>query len=142
VAAPRLHPVALLAQLLPLLAPSASFVVYSPYLQPLAEAQHSLTSAKLAVQLRIQESWFREHQVGAGSGAPPPPGCTDWGPGAWAAELRAPRDAAWHSKGLCSQPGGTPCWSAAPALRALLKCRPRPPRVCRCCLAAPTPPWS
>jgi hypothetical protein len=73
VAAPRLHPVALLQALLPLLAPSASFAVYSPYLQPLAEAQHALSSAKMAVQLQVQESWFREHQVGRrhGTGHPP-----------------------------------------------------------------------
>jgi tRNA (adenine-N(1)-)-methyltransferase non-catalytic subunit len=64
IAAPKLHTSALLREVLPLLQPSASLVVYSPFLQPLAEAQAELSTARLAVQLQVQESWFREHQVG------------------------------------------------------------------------------
>jgi hypothetical protein len=68
IAAPKLHAAALLREVLPLLQPSASFVVYSPYLQPLAEAQAELSAGRLAVQLQVQESWLREHQV-RGQGA-------------------------------------------------------------------------
>ncbi len=71
-------------QVLPLLAPSASFVVYCPCPQPLAECMHQLLvrysklctcshahDARLctaqvgqqAVMLQLQESWLRPYQV-------------------------------------------------------------------------------
>lgn len=65
VAAPKLHPTAVMSQLLPLLAPSASFVVYSPWVQPLAECLHHLQASRQAVLLQLQESWMRPYQVRA-----------------------------------------------------------------------------
>lgn len=63
VCCPRVSPIALLRRLLPLLAPSASFVVHSSYAQPLAEALAELRSGGLAVNLALQEAWWREQQV-------------------------------------------------------------------------------
>ncbi|KAL6784577.1 hypothetical protein ACKKBF_B02360 [Auxenochlorella protothecoides x Auxenochlorella symbiontica] len=63
VAAPGLDPGAALRALLPLLAPSTPFAVYSPWMQPLAEAMHALRAEHAAVGLALQESWWREQQV-------------------------------------------------------------------------------
>lgn len=65
IAAPQLLPSAILDAVLPLLAPSATFVIFSPYMQPLAEALHELTISKRAVMLQLSESWTRPYQVGA-----------------------------------------------------------------------------
>lgn len=63
IAAPKTHPTAALAAMWPLLSPSATWVVYSPWIQPLAEAFVQLQAAKCAVLLQLQESWLRPHQV-------------------------------------------------------------------------------
>jgi tRNA (adenine-N(1)-)-methyltransferase non-catalytic subunit len=63
IAAPKLQPTAMLQQLLPLLAPSSPFVVFSPWVQPLAEAMAALTASRSAVMLQLQESWLRPYQV-------------------------------------------------------------------------------
>ena len=54
IAAPALQPAAAVQRLLPFLAPSASFVVYSPFLQPLAEAMTTLQASKAATNLQLQ----------------------------------------------------------------------------------------
>ncbi|GLC34740.1 hypothetical protein PLESTB_001158300 [Pleodorina starrii] len=63
VASPRVHPTAVLAAVWPLLAPSATFAVFSPWSQPLAEALSHLQSSRNAVLLQLQESWLRPYQV-------------------------------------------------------------------------------
>ena len=59
----RTDPASLLRVALPLLAPSASFAVASPYSQPLADAAQALRSQGLAAGVSLQEAWWREHQV-------------------------------------------------------------------------------
>lgn len=63
IACPKLHTASLLRQVLPLLAPSAPFVVYSPWQQPLAEAMAELSGSGRAVMLQLSESWMRPYQV-------------------------------------------------------------------------------
>ncbi|KAG0630178.1 hypothetical protein M758_1G159900 [Ceratodon purpureus] len=63
VGAPFLDPWTVVEKLLPLLAPSAPFVIYHPYLQPLAECMNKLQSEHMAVGLQLQEPWLREYQV-------------------------------------------------------------------------------
>ncbi|KAI8462770.1 MAG: Gcd10p family-domain-containing protein [Monoraphidium minutum] len=63
IANPKLHPGAVLRQVLPLLAPSAAFVVFSPWQQPLAEAMAELAGSGRAVMLQLSESWMRPYQV-------------------------------------------------------------------------------
>ena len=54
IAAPALQPLAAIQRLLPFLAPSAFFVVFSPVLQPLAEAMAGLQASKAATNLQLQ----------------------------------------------------------------------------------------
>ncbi len=54
IAAPGLQPLAAVQRLLPFLAPSASLVVFSPHLQPLAEAMAGLQASKAATNLQLQ----------------------------------------------------------------------------------------
>ena len=63
VASPALDPSSALTKLLPLLAPSAPFVVWSYTAQPLAEALDTLRRSSSAVNLSLQEPWLRKHQV-------------------------------------------------------------------------------
>lgn len=63
IAAPRLHTASILQEVLSLLAPSTPFAVFSPWMQPLAEAMQQLTSNRQAVLLQLQESWMRPYQV-------------------------------------------------------------------------------
>lgn len=63
VGAPFLDPWTVVKKLLPLLASSAPFVIYHPYLQPLAECMNKLQSERIAVALQLQEPWLREYQV-------------------------------------------------------------------------------
>lgn len=63
IAAPRLHTGSILQEVLPLLGPSTQFAVFSPWMQPLAEAMQQLTSSRQAVLLQLQESWLRPYQV-------------------------------------------------------------------------------
>ena len=51
-------------QVLPLLEPSAAFVIFSPWPQPLAECMVALQGSRQAVLLQLHESWMRPHQVG------------------------------------------------------------------------------
>jgi tRNA (adenine-N(1)-)-methyltransferase non-catalytic subunit len=60
---PTLHPTTVLKALFPLLAPSASFAVWSQHLQPLAEAMNDLRHSGSAVGLLVQETWYRKQQV-------------------------------------------------------------------------------
>ena len=62
-AAPHIHATQLILAMLPLCAPSASFTVFSPWLQALADCQHELLTRKMAVNMAITESLWREHQV-------------------------------------------------------------------------------
>lgn len=64
VVAPRYDATAILEELWPLLAPSASFAVFSPWAQPLAEALLELQKARKAAALQLSESWLRPYQVG------------------------------------------------------------------------------
>mmetsp|Transcript_7335 Transcript_7335/g.20697 ORF Transcript_7335/g.20697 Transcript_7335/m.20697 type:complete len:106 (+) Transcript_7335:305-622(+) len=50
-------------RLIPLLAPSASFVIFSNSLQPLTEGMNHLQQSKQAVCLSLTESWHRSYQV-------------------------------------------------------------------------------
>ena len=63
VASPALDPSSALTKLLPLLAPSAPFCVWSYTAQPLAEALDTLRRSSSAVNLSLQEPWLRKHQV-------------------------------------------------------------------------------
>lgn len=63
VAAPSNHPTSVMTKLMPLLAPSASFAIFSNWQQPLAECHLALQQAKQALNLTLAESWWREYQV-------------------------------------------------------------------------------
>ena len=63
VAAPANHPTNVMTKIMPLLAPSASFAVFSNWQQPLAECHLALQQSKQAVNLTLAESWWREYQV-------------------------------------------------------------------------------
>lgn len=63
VVAPRYSPESVMDKLASLLAPSAAFAVFSPYLQPLVDCRYSLSSQKAAVSLQLTETFWREHQV-------------------------------------------------------------------------------
>lgn len=54
VAAPAVAPLAAIQRLLPLLAPSATFVIFSNFLQPLTDAMLALQTSKAAVNLQLQ----------------------------------------------------------------------------------------
>ena len=45
------------------LQPSATMCVFSTFVQPLAELQDMLISQKMALNVKIEELWTREHQV-------------------------------------------------------------------------------
>ena len=62
-AAPALDPATALRALLPLLAASAPFAVWSYAAQPLAEALDELRRSSSAVNLTLQEPWLGRHQV-------------------------------------------------------------------------------
>ena len=63
IAMPSLEPKAALFTVLPLLAPSSTFAVLSPIMQPLAECMHALRASECAVGMALQEVWFREQQM-------------------------------------------------------------------------------
>jgi tRNA (adenine-N(1)-)-methyltransferase non-catalytic subunit len=60
---PSLEPKAALFTVLPLLAPSSTFAMLSPIMQPLAECMHALRASECAVGMALQEVWFREQQM-------------------------------------------------------------------------------
>jgi tRNA (adenine-N(1)-)-methyltransferase non-catalytic subunit len=63
VLATRYDPTATLLELLPYLTPSGPFVVYSEYMEPLAECFRELQKQGLAINLRLMDTWMREYQV-------------------------------------------------------------------------------
>jgi tRNA (adenine58-N1)-methyltransferase non-catalytic subunit len=56
-------PLHLLKMFWPFLAPSGSVVVFSPYMQPLAECYQDLMESHAIVHIRLFETWHRVHQV-------------------------------------------------------------------------------
>lgn len=62
-AAPALEPASALREVLPLLAPSAPFAVWSYAAQPLAEALDHLRKTHAAVNVSLHEPWLRKYQV-------------------------------------------------------------------------------
>lgn len=62
-AAPHIDAKELILATLPLCAPSASFTLFSPWLQVLADCQYELQARRLAVNMTITECLWREHQV-------------------------------------------------------------------------------
>eukprot|EP00249_Psilotum_nudum_P017530 c26374_g1_i1 orf=214-1767(-) len=62
VGAPGVDPWSAAQQLLPFLCPSCPFVIYHPYLQPIANCMHQLQVRRMAVALQISEPWLREYQ--------------------------------------------------------------------------------
>lgn len=63
VLATRYDPTSTLLDLLPYLTPSGPFVVYSEYMEPLAECFRELQKQGLAINLRLMDTWMREYQV-------------------------------------------------------------------------------
>ena len=59
----RYDPTATLMALLPFLAPSSPFVVYSEFIEPLVECFRELQKQSLAINLRLSDTWTREYQV-------------------------------------------------------------------------------
>jgi len=59
----RYDPTETLLGLLPYLAPSSPFVVYCEYIEPLTECFMELQKQKLAINLRLSDTWMREYQV-------------------------------------------------------------------------------
>jgi len=59
----RYDPTETLLALLPYLASSSPFVVYCEYIEPLAECFMELQKQKLAINLRLSDTWMREYQV-------------------------------------------------------------------------------
>lgn len=56
-------PLEMLRLTYPFLAGSGSVVIYSPYLQPLAECYQDLMESHAVVHIRLFETWHRVHQV-------------------------------------------------------------------------------
>jgi tRNA (adenine-N(1)-)-methyltransferase non-catalytic subunit len=56
-------PTETLLGLLPYLAPSCPFVVYSEFVEPLTECFRELQRQDLAINLRVSDTWTREYQV-------------------------------------------------------------------------------
>lgn len=63
VIASRFHPCPVLMGLLPLLAPSRPFVVYSQYKEPLVECYVKLKELGGTVNLQLTNTWLRHYQV-------------------------------------------------------------------------------
>ncbi|GMH77814.1 hypothetical protein TrST_g13881 [Triparma strigata] len=59
----KFDPLPILLALLPFLAPSCPFVVFSEHIEPLAECFEKLKSDRLAIQLQLTETWNREIKV-------------------------------------------------------------------------------
>jgi len=62
-AAPSYNPETLVDRCLSLLSPSATFAIYSPWLQPLVDCKLFLHRNKLALRMQLCECFWREHQV-------------------------------------------------------------------------------
>jgi tRNA (adenine-N(1)-)-methyltransferase non-catalytic subunit len=63
-------PTETLLALLPFLAPSSPFVVFCEYLEPLTECFQEIQKQKLAINLRLSDTWMREYQVLSGRTRP------------------------------------------------------------------------
>ncbi|CAJ1969096.1 unnamed protein product [Cylindrotheca closterium] len=63
VIATKHDPTQSLIELLPYLAPSSPFVVFCEYIEPLAECFRELQEQRLAINLRLSDTWMREYQV-------------------------------------------------------------------------------
>jgi tRNA (adenine-N(1)-)-methyltransferase non-catalytic subunit len=63
VLATKYDPTSTLLDLLPYLAPSAPFVVYAEYMEPLIECFREIQKQGLAINLRLMDTWMREYQV-------------------------------------------------------------------------------
>lgn len=63
IAAPKTDPAALLDQIWPLLAPSASFALFSTWIQPLVAAHAHLQARKQSALIQLRECWLRPYQV-------------------------------------------------------------------------------
>ena len=63
IVASRQHPTALLEALLPYLAPSRPWAVFSPYKEPLMDAYTRVKEGGRAVAVSLSETWLRQHQV-------------------------------------------------------------------------------
>lgn len=59
----RMSPASTLRELLPLLAPGASFIIHSPYLSAVSEACAWMHENRLAVNLSVFDTFLREHQA-------------------------------------------------------------------------------
>lgn len=59
----RYDPTETLLGLWPYLAPSSPFVVYCEYIEPLTECFMELQKKKIAINLRLSDTWMREYQV-------------------------------------------------------------------------------
>ena len=57
------HPTSVLLNLLPTLAPSAPFVVFSEYIEPLVECFREVQKRCIACKLQLSNTWTREYQV-------------------------------------------------------------------------------
>uniref|UniRef100_A0A7S1BA98 tRNA (adenine(58)-N(1))-methyltransferase non-catalytic subunit TRM6 n=1 Tax=Corethron hystrix TaxID=216773 RepID=A0A7S1BA98_9STRA len=66
IVASKYDPVSTTLRLLPHLSPSGSFVVYCEYLELLLELFRALQEKKLAIKMRLSDTWMREYQVLAG----------------------------------------------------------------------------
>jgi tRNA (adenine58-N1)-methyltransferase non-catalytic subunit len=61
--ATKYDPTSTLLDMLPYLAPSAPFVVYAEYMEPLIECFREVQKQGLAINLRLMDTWMREYQV-------------------------------------------------------------------------------
>lgn len=59
----RYDPTETLMGLLPYLAPSSPFVIYCEYIEPLTECFMELQKKKVAINLRLSDTWMRRYQV-------------------------------------------------------------------------------
>lgn len=63
IVAPKYSPTSLIEKTVCLLASSATFAIFSPWLEPLVECRVFLQEKKLAVAMQLSETFWREYQV-------------------------------------------------------------------------------
>ena len=61
--ASRYHPLPILKECIALLMPSASFAIYSEFVEPLNECYKYLHDYKIAIRMNIGDTWLREFQI-------------------------------------------------------------------------------
>ncbi len=59
----KFHPLPILRECLPLLGPSSPFVVYSEFMEPLAECYLYAQARGDCLRLRLDDIWLREFQT-------------------------------------------------------------------------------